>query len=77
MHLNPGQGTHISKVLWSGVRVILGLRTPGMEDASPHTSTKQKVSGWWFEPTPLKNMKVNWGDCSQYMENMFHSINQI
>ena len=19
-------------------------------------------SGWWFEPTPLKNMKVSWDD---------------
>ena len=19
-------------------------------------------SGWWLSPTPLKNMKVNWGD---------------
>ena len=29
-------------------------------------------------PTPLKNMKVNWDDCSQYMEkeNMFQTTNQ-
>ena len=27
------------------------------------------VPGWWFDSTPLKNMKVNWGYYSQYMEN--------
>jgi hypothetical protein len=19
------------------------------------------ITGWWFQPTPLKNMKVRWG----------------
>ena len=22
----------------------------------------QWFTGWWFQPTPLKNMKVNWDD---------------
>jgi hypothetical protein len=22
----------------------------------------QCLSGWWFQPTPLKNMKVSWDD---------------
>jgi hypothetical protein len=28
------------------------------------------ASGWWFQPTPLKNdgVKVSWDDYSQYME---------
>ena len=28
-------------------------------------------------PTPLKNMKVNWDDYSQYMEKMFQTTNQL
>jgi len=35
---------------------------------------------YWLvvEPTPLKNMKVNWDDYSQYMETykMFQTTNQ-
>ena len=23
--------------------------------------------GWWLNPTPLKNMNVNWDDYNQYM----------
>ena len=32
-------------------------------------------SGWWLSPTPLKNMKVNFDDYSQYMENKSHVPN--
>ena len=29
------------------------------------------ISGWWFQPTPLKNgVKVSWDDYSQYMEKI-------
>ena len=28
----------------------------------------KRLSGWWFQPTPLKNMKVSWDDYSKYME---------
>ena len=34
--------------------------------------------GWWARATPLKNMKVNWDDDSQYMGKykMFQTTNQ-
>jgi len=29
----------------------------------------QNQAGWWFQPTPLKNMSFSWDDdYSQYME---------
>jgi len=38
------------------------------------------LSGWWFQPTPLKNIKVSWDDYSQYMEShkipWFQTTNQ-
>ena len=41
----------------------------------------QYISGWWFQPTPLKNDGVSWDDYSQYMEShnpvMFQPTNQI
>ena len=37
----------------------------------------QSITGGWYIPTPLKNMKVSWDDDSQYMENMFQTTNQI
>ena len=39
-----------------------------------------KINGWLVvEPTPLKNMKVNWDEYFQYMEkeNMFQTTNQM
>ena len=38
------------------------------------------IAGWWLNPTPLKNMKVNWDDYNQYIWkkiNMFQTTNQI
>ena len=41
----------------------------------------QYISGWWLNPTPLKNVKyelVNWDDdIPNIWKTMFQSINQI
>ena len=29
----------------------------------------QKTTGWWFQPTPLKNVKVNWDDKIPWFPN--------
>ena len=40
---------------------------------------KSSITGWWFFATPLKNIKVNWDDDSQYgkMKLMFQTTNQL
>ena len=37
------------------------------------------ISGWWFQPSLLKNMKVGWEYHSKYMEKhkMVQTTNQI
>ena len=36
--------------------------------SKPETSTGARIILWLVVSTPLKNMKVNWDDHSQYME---------
>ena len=33
------------------------------------------ISGWWFLATPLKNVKVNWDDYSQYTSEKYDFVN--
>jgi hypothetical protein len=36
------------------------------------------MSGWWFEPTPLKNMLVSWGyDIPNIWKKQFQTTSQI
>ena len=30
--------------------------------------SSEEITGWWLNPTPLKNMNVNWDDYSPYSE---------
>jgi hypothetical protein len=36
----------------------------GCEDQSLWKALMENISGWWFQPTPLKNdgVKVSWDD---------------
>ena len=44
---------------------LIRIRTPQIEVIEAHEKIVPfRVGGW---ATPLKNMEVNWDDCSQYM----------
>jgi hypothetical protein len=44
---------------WCTVTLVVGC-----EDQSLWNALMENISGWWFQPTPLKNegVKVSWDD---------------
>ena len=43
------------------------IALPNPDVASTKAQFWRRISGWWGQPTPLKNMNVSWDDYPQYM----------